>query len=184
MSVDSSTRGQLLIAEPALLDPNFTRTVVLVVEHGEEGALGLVLNRPTDTPVVQAAPELGDLGEPGAVIHAGGPVEPLGLIVLAELEDTGATAILVHGNVGVLVAGAETESLPAAVRGARVFAGHAGWGPGQLDAELEASGWIVEASACDDIFSAAPEELWGAVLTRKGGRYALLARVPADPSLN
>jgi putative transcriptional regulator len=177
-------RGKLLLATPPLTDPNFLRTVILVVEHTDEGALGLVLNRPTEALVAEAAPELTELGEPDAVVFEGGPVQPNGLIVLAEFGDPEAAAILVHADIGVLAAGTELERTVADVGRTRVFAGHAGWGPGQLDAELEAEGWLVADPERSEILSDEPEELWSAVLTRMGGQFALVARMPLDPSLN
>lgn len=179
-----SLRGQLLIAEPTLMDPNFRRTVILVAEHSEEGALGLVLNRPTEVRLADAAPDLAPLAEHDAVLHIGGPVAPEGAILLAEFDDPAVVAVPIVGMVGLVAAGTDLERLPAAVRRARAFVGHSGWGPGQLDAEVEAEGWIVEAPAPDELFCDRPEGLWSTVLTRKGGRYALGARMPLDPSMN
>src|SRR5438270_1735826 len=97
-----SVRGQLLIAGPGLVDPNFWRTVVLVVEHTEEGALGLVLNRPSETLVGEAVPEIEELIDPGEQLFIGGPVQPSAVIVLAEFEDPTDAALLAFGDVGVL----------------------------------------------------------------------------------
>src|SRR5581483_7051040 len=144
--------GQLLIAGPRLLDPNFWRTVVLIVQHDDEGAFGLVLNRPSDTTVGDAVPLLG--------------------------------ALLAFDDIGVLGSGSDPAELTIGVRAARAFAGHAGWGPGQLDEELDRDDWILEAPLREDAFSAAPRDLWASVLTRKGGSYALVARLPPDPSVN
>src|SRR5690348_12749221 len=177
-----STRGQLLIAGPTLLDPNFFRTVVLVVEHSEEGALGLVLNRPSETTVAEAVPQLDDLVEPTDELFVGGPVQPSSVIVLAQFEDPGDAALISFDDVGVLRA---TEDEPVAgVRNGRAFVGHAGWGPGQLDGELERGDWILEPARLEDAFTGNPQGLWAGVLTRKGGSYALVARMPADPSMN
>ncbi|MHB8690455.1 MAG: YqgE/AlgH family protein [Solirubrobacteraceae bacterium] len=179
-----SARGQLLIAGPTLLDPNFWRTVVLIVEHNEEGALGLVLNRPSETTVAEAVPQLGDLLDGDQEVFVGGPVQPSGVIVLAQFENTEDAALLAFDDVGVLGVGADLESLDVPVSSGRAFVGHAGWGPGQLDAELERGDWILEPAAKSDAFSKQPLELWSEVLTRKGGSYALVARMPTDPSLN
>src|ERR1700758_2931336 len=97
-----STRGQLLIAGPSLLDPNFWRTVVLIVEHTDEGAFGLVLNRPSETQATEAAPVLAELVEEGSALFIGGPVQPSSLIVLAQFEDAGDAALLAFDDVGVL----------------------------------------------------------------------------------
>jgi putative transcriptional regulator len=176
--------GQLLIAGPALLDPNFWRTVVLVIEHSEEGALGLVLNRPSETSVAEAVTELDEVLDPEDLLFIGGPVQPSSVIVLAQFEDPDEAALLAFDDVGVIGAGSSAEALSVGVRQARAFVGHAGWGPGQLDAELERDDWILEPARLEDPFSPDPRELWQAVLTRKGGSYALVARMPADPSSN
>ncbi|MGI8430342.1 MAG: YqgE/AlgH family protein [Solirubrobacteraceae bacterium] len=182
-----SVRGQLLIAGPALSDPNFWRTVVLVVEHTAEGAFGFVLNRPSETHVGEALPQLEtmiDLVDLEDRLFVGGPVQPSAVIVLAEFEDPGDAALLAFDEIGVLGADSSTGESAAGLRRGRAFAGHAGWGPGQLDEELERGDWIPEPASGADAFCAQPSDLWSAVLTRKGGRYALLARMPPDPSLN
>src|SRR5690242_5352079 len=137
-----SVRGQLLVAGPTLLDPNFWRTVVLVVEHNEEGALGLVLNRPSETNVGDAVPELSPLVEPEEQLYIGGPVQPSAVIVLAEFEDPADAALLAFEDVGVLGRGPAADEPSAGLRAGRAFLGHAGWGPGQLDGELERGDWI------------------------------------------
>lgn len=177
-----SARGQLLIAGPTLLDPNFWRTVVLVLEHTEEGALGLVLNRPSETVVGDAVPDLQELVDGDELLFIGGPVQPAAVIVLARFEDVADSPLIAFDDVGVL----GTTEAPG--RGelieARAFVGHAGWGAGQLDAELERGDWIREPARRDDAFTTSPRELWASVLTRKGGSYALVARMPPDPSWN
>jgi putative transcriptional regulator len=179
-----SVRGQLLVAGPALLDPNFWRTVVLVVEHNEEGALGLVLNRPSETSVADAVPELAAVVEANEQLYIGGPVQPSAVIVLAQFADPADAVLLAFDDVGVLGTGPSPEELTAGIRTSRAFLGHAGWGPGQLDGELERGDWILEPARFGDAFSAEARGLWSEVLTRKGGSYALVARMPADPSMN
>jgi putative transcriptional regulator len=179
-----SLRGQLLIASPTLTDPNFDRTVVLIAEHGEEGAMGVVLNRVSELDVEEAAPALAGLVEPGAAVHAGGPVQPTAVVIVAEFEEPERAAAIVLDRIGFVAADSDFDSLPAEVRRVRVFAGLAGWGPGQLEAELERDDWIVEPAAPEDVFAADPDSLWSTVLERKGGQYALVARMPPDPSLN
>jgi putative transcriptional regulator len=179
-----SVRGQLLIAGPSLLDPNFWRTVVLVVEHTDEGALGLVLNRPSETTVAEAVPQLEELIDPGDQLFIGGPVQPSAVIVLAEFEDPTDAALIAFDEVGVLGTGSSVEELVGGVRASRAFVGHAGWGPGQLDGELDRGDWILESARREDAFATAPRELWFEVLTRKGGSYALVARMPPNPSVN
>jgi putative transcriptional regulator len=179
-----SLRGQLLIAGPTLLDPNFERSVVLLTEHNEEGAMGLILNRPTEAEVAEVAPDLAELVEDGAVVHAGGPVQPESVIVLGEFEDPEAAGLIVEGDLGLLAAGIDLDDVPALTRRARIFVGYAGWGAGQLEDELERDDWITGPIARDDVFAHDSGTLWNTVLARMGGRYALLSRMPADPSLN
>jgi putative transcriptional regulator len=179
-----SMRGHLLIAGPSLLDPNFWRTVVLVIEHSADGALGLVLNRPSETTVGESVPQLDDLVDLEDQLFIGGPVQPSSVIVLAEFDDPTEAALLAFGDIGVLGTGAAPGELAAGVKCGRAFVGHAGWGPGQLDAELERSDWILEPATRGDAFTDEPRELWSEVLTRKGGSYALVARMPPDPSVN
>jgi putative transcriptional regulator len=178
-----SLRGHLLIAGPALLDPNFWRTVVLVGEHSEEGALGVVLNRSSETPVEEALPELMPLAEDLGTVHVGGPVQPSAVVVLADFVDPDAAETLVLDSVGFLPSEVEPGEL-GELRRARVYAGYAGWGPGQLDGELEEGSWIVEPARPEDVFTDDPEGLWSDVLRRKGGPFAVLAAMPPDPGLN
>jgi putative transcriptional regulator len=179
-----SAKGQLLIAGPSLLDPNFWRTVVLIVEHTDEGALGLVLNRPSETTVGEAVPQLEDLLALDDPLFIGGPVQPSAMMVLAQFEDPGDAALLAFGDVGVLGSSGDDEDPSAGVRTGRAFVGHAGWGPGQLETEMERGDWIIEPARREDAFTSEPLGLWSTVLTRKGGSYALIARMPADPSWN
>ena len=157
---------------------------MLVCEHSEDGALGLVLNRPGDLVVGEAAPELGELLGDDAVIDSGGPVQTDALLVLAEFEDPDRAGIHVVENVGLVGDGSEIEDLVEETVRARVFAGYAGWGPGQLDAELEREDWFVAPAGVDDIFNPDADELWARVLARKGAHFALVARMPIDPSVN
>ena len=178
-----SLKGQLLVAGPTLVDPNFRRTVVLVGEHSDEGALGVVLNRPSETTVEEAVPELGALVEGPVLVHFGGPVQPSAIVVLADFADPERAGAIVLGSVGFLPAEVDPDEL-GELRRARVFAGYAGWGPGQLDAELEEGSWIVEPALVNDVFTSDPEALWADVLRRKGGPFGVLAHMPYDPSLN
>jgi putative transcriptional regulator len=184
MASVESMRGKLLIAGPDLVDPNFHRTVVLIADHGEAGAMGVVLNRPSETTVAEAIPDLADMVEPGEYIHVGGPVQPSGVVVLAEFEDPEDGVATVLGDIGFVSAETEMSSLPDMTRRVRVFAGISGWGAGQLESELDRDDWIIEPAERADVFSEDPESLWSVVLQRKGGRYALVARMPDDPSMN
>ncbi|HUB72996.1 MAG TPA: YqgE/AlgH family protein [Solirubrobacteraceae bacterium] len=179
-----SLAGQLLLASPSLLDPNFARTVVLVGLHSEEGAMGVVLNRPSTVTVGEAVPQLGDVLEPQEAVYVGGPVQPSSVVLLAEFLDPSLSSTLVLGRIGFPAPDAGLERLAEATARRRVYAGHAGWGRGQLDAELADGDWIADTAQPQDVFTDAPRELWREVLTRKGGSYALLARMPPDPSVN
>ncbi len=179
-----SLRGQLLIAGATLPDPNFARTVVLICQHSEEGALGLVLNRPGELVIGDVAPELAGITGEDAIIDSGGPVQPDALLVLGEFEDASYAGMAVIGTVGLMGDGREIDDLVGVTRRARAFAGYAGWGPGQLDAEVARDDWFVAPAGIDDIFDPDPDELWRRVLERKGGHFALVARMPIDPSVN
>src|SRR5688572_13493239 len=130
-----SLRGQLLIASPQLGDPNFARTVVLITEHNDEGAMGIVLNRPSTATVAEAAPELEHLVEPDEDVYVGGPVQPSSVIVLAEYQH-GDGGVPVFDSVGFVAAGSDPDELATTVRRARLFAGFAGWSPEQLEGEI------------------------------------------------
>jgi putative transcriptional regulator len=179
-----SLKGKLLLASPTLFDPNFRRTVVLITEHNEEGAAGLVLNRRSETPVIEAVPDLVPLVSDDERVYVGGPVQQSAVLVLAEFDDPGDAAMLVVDDVGFVPGEGDFGLLAAATRRVRVFAGYAGWGAGQLEAELEESSWFVEAPDGLDLFPEEDTDLWGAVLRRKGGVYRVVALMPEDPSLN
>ena len=172
-----SLQGQLLIASPALLDPNFRRSVVLVTEHTEEGAAGLVLNRPSPAPVAQIVPELEPLVDDGEQVWVGGPVQPNAVLVLGEFLDPDDAAVPLFGLLGFPSLEEPDEVVPVTTR-RRVFAGYAGWGAGQLEDELSREDWILEPALSDDAFTEAPDELWSVVLRRKGGVYEFVARRP------
>jgi putative transcriptional regulator len=165
-----SLQGQLLIASPGLLDPNFRRTVVLVTEHNDEGAAGLVLNRPSPAPVAEE-------------VWVGGPVQANAVLVLGEFLDPDDAAVPLFGSLGFPSLDEPASVLVATTR-RRVFAGYAGWGAGQLEDELGREDWILEPARPDDAFTESPDELWSDVLRRKGGVYELVARMPEDPSVN
>ena len=178
-----SLQGRLLIAGANLLDPNFRRTVVLVGEHNDEGALGVVLNRPSDLTVMEVVPLLAPFAGPDERLFIGGPVQPTSAVLLAEFDDSEHAGLMVFGQVGFLM-GDVDEDAATWVRRARVFAGYAGWGPGQLEAEVAMESWILEPARPEDVFAPQPEKLWTDVLRRKGSRFALLSTMPEDPSLN
>jgi len=178
-----SLRGRLLISNGSLFDPNFRHTVVLVGEHNAEGALGVVLNRPTDLTVHEAIPVLGDLVGATELLFQGGPVQPTSPVLLAEFAHPELADLLVFGSVGFLVGDISADVRPSVLR-ARVYAGYAGWGPGQLEAEIARNDWILEPAVEDDVFCDVPETLWSRVLERKGPDYVMLSKVPFDPTMN
>jgi putative transcriptional regulator len=175
--------GQLLIASPALSDPNFRRTVVLITEHSNDGAAGLVLNSPSPESVSELVPELEPLVEDEEQVWFGGPVQPNAVLVLGEFMDPDDAAVPLFGSLGFPALDDPEEVVPATTR-RRVFAGYAGWEAGQLENELGREDWIIEEAQPDDAFTESPENLWSDVLRRKGGIYELVARIPDDPSVN
>ena len=181
--MEESLRGKLLVASPALTDPNFARSVVLMTEHSDDGAMGIVLNRPADAAARELMPVLEDIAhdEP---LFIGGPVQPQAVVLLAEFADPSAAAWIVVADVGLASADTDLAELGDAVRRGRFYAGYSGWGPGQLELEIEIDSWIVEPPLPSELFPDDPESLWSDVLARKGGSYALISRMPEDPSMN
>lgn len=178
-----SLRGQLLISSSGLFDPNFRHTVVLIGQHTAEGALGVVLNRPTDTPVSEVIPALSELVRPDELLFHGGPVELGSPVLVAEMTDPAVADIPVFGPVGFLTGEVSEEQRAGIVR-ARVFVGYSGWDSGQLEAEMAHDSWVLDPARIEDVFSGDPEQLWHEVLRRKGGDYRMMARVPFDPTMN
>jgi putative transcriptional regulator len=175
--VPESLRGNLLIAAPSLFD-YFRRSVVLVLEHSEEGAMGVVLNRTSETAVADAVPVLAGLAGQDELVHVGGPVSPESVVALGDFDDPSEAAAAVVGSLGLL----DPDRSHSAIRRLRVYAGYAGWGPGQLEGEIDEKAWVVEPALADDPFGEG--DVWSDALRRKGGGYALLATMPAEPSLN
>ena len=180
--VDSHT-GHLLISNANLFDPNFRRTVVLIGHHDDGGAVGVVLNQPLGVTVREAVPPLGDLVEPEEQLFDGGPVEPASVVVLAEFLDPSRAEVLAMGSIGFLPPEAG-DDIGDAIRRARVFAGYAGWGPGQLEGELEEDSWVTAPALPSDVFHDEPIRLWDDVLRRLGRGYDMLRLMPRDPSMN
>jgi putative transcriptional regulator len=182
----STVAGRLLVATPLLGDPNFDRTVVLMLEHADQGALGVVLNRPSALPVGEILPAWHPVvGQPDVVFH-GGPVgtdAALGLVQLAS-PSVPLGVRLVRDGLGLTDLDAPVEVVAPGVRTMRVFAGYAGWGEGQLDAEIDEGAWFVVDARPDDAFNGEPEGMWRDVLRRQGPPLALVASFPRDPALN
>jgi putative transcriptional regulator len=180
-----SLRGRLLVATPPLVDPNFDRSVVLLLEHGEDGALGIILNRPTDASLISVLPDWHEYASAPSVVFSGGPVAPEAVIALARGGyDAAIGWVPVLGEVGTVDVGRDPADLEFALESMRVFVGYAGWAPGQLEVELEQDAWFVVTTRAEDPFSSDPESLWHDVLRRQRGRVAMFANFPADPEVN
>jgi putative transcriptional regulator len=180
--LDDTLQGQLLVSAPSLHDLNFRKTVVLIAHHDEDGAMGLVLNRPSDVSAVEAVPALDGLPGAAGLIFVGGPVQPEAFMVVAEFDDVDKAAAPIFDRVGFMPADAEPDEL--AISRMRLFAGYAGWSAGQLEEELEEPSWIVVEAEPDDAFNDDPDDLWRTVLHRKGGPFELMVDMPFDPGLN
>jgi putative transcriptional regulator len=189
---DESLSGRLLAATPLLGDPNFRRTVVLIVEDDkDEGTLGVVLNRPTEVPLDQVLESWTSLVSGPPVVFRGGPISPNSALALAMPQGTAEPlgwrslpGEALKSRLGLVDLGAPPELLADGISSMRVFAGYAGWGAGQLRDEIEEGAWYVLPGNPDDAFAAEPERLWEQVLRRQGGELALVATYPDDPIWN
>jgi putative transcriptional regulator len=179
----TNLQGQLLISAGGLFDPDFRQTVVLVGAHDARGAVGVILNRPLDVTVDDGVPTLAALIPSGDAVYEGGPVEPDQAVLLVEAVADGLLDVPVFGSVGFVTGDIPLE-VGTAVRRARVFLGHSGWGPDQLEAELAAGAWFVEPALVEDVFTAEPRTLWRRLLERKGPPFDAAARIPFDPRVN
>jgi putative transcriptional regulator len=178
-----SLRGHLLIAGSSLIDPNFRRSVVLIGHHDDEGAVGVVLNRESGLEVADVVPPLAGLVEPGERLFFGGPVSSQSAVVLADFQHPENAEVVAFDSVGFLPEETDADAI-GGLRKARVFAGYAGWGAGQLEAELEEGSWLTEPAMPADVFTGDPEGLWSAVVRRKGPAFRLMSTMPFDPDLN
>ena len=183
-----SHAGRLLVATPSSGDPNFDRTVILLLDHDEDGALGIVLNRPSDLEAAEVLPGWSDLTARPGVVFSGGPVEQEGIIGLGRrVRDDAAVAApfqVTVGPIGVIDLSAEPVDAIGAVEGIRLFAGYAGWGAGQLESELVTQGWWLADAEPGDALTDEPEDLWSRVLRRQPEPLRRWAWYPVDPSLN
>lgn len=182
MHMAPSLSGRLLIARPDFHDETFWATLTLILEHSDEGALGIVLNRPSRLTVADAFPDWTELSAEPDVVFAGGPVDRDALIALgrSEIDD------------GKLVLGAHSVDLDAqpalvaaeGITEVRVFAGYAGWAAGQLEGEIANHSWWVVDANLGDLFTHDPTKLWAEVLRRQGGELEWYAHFPLDPTVN
>lgn len=179
-------RGDLLISEPFLPDPNFQRTVVLICEHGEEGSLGFVLNKPS---ILKGSDVLEEAASFDAILHLGGPVQQDTLHFIHREEgrlegglDMG-NNVFWGGNFEQLLLLMEAGAV--AMDNLKFFLGYSGWEKGQLEEELEQNSWIVyKAATAEDVFDTQPDVLWRECLKRMGGKYKIISNYPTDPRLN
>lgn len=200
--------GKLLVATPLLTDPNFDRTVVFMCAHEDEGAFGVVINRPTQSDVIEHVPEWHRLAASPAVIYAGGPVELEGALALGRMAAGRAPLAVGEADIESRIEASEgpaglegwtavtsqvgfidlsrspDEFAEAGLEQMRIFSGHAGWGADQLAAEIEEEAWFVVDSEPGDPFTREPERLWNEVLRRQPGRLQMFADYPRDVSVN
>ena len=179
--------GMLLVATPALLDPNFADTVVLLLDVDEQGALGVVLNRPSAVQVDEVLDGWGDVVTEPEVLFQGGPVGPQGALAVAALtrpDDVPVGFRVVDGVLGLVDLDTPVELLRGGLRRLRIFAGYAGWGADQLRAEIEEGSWYVVPAEPGDVFRPDSADLWRDVLRRQPGELAWNSTRPFDPDLN
>lgn len=176
--------GRLLVATPLLGDPHFARTVVYLLEHDGGGTVGVVVNRPSHTPVGHVLPDWQDAMSGPAVVFGGGPVQPDGALCLGQLATDGPGVRRVVDGIATIDLDGDVTLIGGLASRLRVFAGHAGWAPRQLEAEVEEGAWWVVAGAADDLFSDDPRRTWARVLRRQPPPLNLVSTYPPDPLLN
>jgi putative transcriptional regulator len=180
-------KGIFLIAAPALRDPNFRQTVVLLCEHGPEGALGVVVNRPTGMLVSEALPQVPVIEGQGHVLFSGGPVQPNHVLLLYRMaqEPTNThhvfDGVYLGGDMGALE---QVLTMPSDTDAFRAYVGYSGWGPGQLENEMKTGSWITLPADPTVVFEKEPTRVWPEILQSLGDPYAVYAEMPVDPSLN
>jgi putative transcriptional regulator len=184
---DNTLTARLLVATPLLVEPTFSRTVILLLQQATDGgAFGLVLNRPDTAPVGAVLPAVSDLAAEPAVLFNGGPVSPTTAIALGlavpGAEPEGWTPVV--PPIVTVDLDHDPALLASSLRSLRVFAGYAGWAPGQLENEIAEGAWYVVDALPGDPFLDAPEDLWRLVLRRQGWPLAAAAVSPLDPTMN
>lgn len=189
--VSDASPGMLLVASPALVDPNFADTVVLLLDVTREGALGVVLNRPSGLAVSEVLEPWGDVVAEPEVLFRGGPVETDGALAVVHRVDDDPDPVGLRDVESSFISGlalldldTPVEIVLPQVSDLRIFAGYAGWGAGQLEAEIEEGSWYVVPGQVDDVFRADSATLWRDVLRRQPGDLAWHATRPLDPSMN
>ena len=178
-----SLKGQLLIAGAGIFGATFRQTVVLVAEHDDSSALGFVVNRPSELIAAEAAGELARVPLADPRIYHGGPMQAGAVAILGEFEHGDFARNLIFDSVGLLGVG-PGGIVVESVKRAKVLAGYAGWGPGQLESELDEGAWVIEDARAEDVFTRDPDHLWRDVLRRKGGEFVMLSTMSSDPTAN
>lgn len=179
--------GMLLVATPALVDPHFADTVVLMLDVDDNGALGVVLNRPSGLAVGAVLDAWRDVVTEPDVLFRGGPVSTEGALAVALLRPAVAAPVgfrEVVGALGLIDLDTPVELLGDSLDSLRIFAGYAGWGAEQLVEEIEEGSWYVVPAHADDVFREDPSDLWRDVLRRQPGDLAWHSTRPTDPGLN
>lgn len=180
-------KGVFLIASPALRDPNFRQTVVLLCEHGPDGALGVVLNRPTAIHISEVLPQVPVLEGQRHVLFSGGPVQPSHVLLLYRLTPEPPDTHHVFDGVymgGDVQALEQVLTMPAGYGAFRAYVGYSGWGAGQLENEMKTGAWITLPADPHVVFEKDPSRIWPDILRSLGGAYELYAEMPIDPHLN
>lgn len=178
--------GRLLVSHPELTDPPFERAVILILDHHDEGAMGVMLNRPVDVAVDEILPGWGSVASAPAQVFHGGPVEPDSALAVAGVAGSEPVDRVerVLGGFGVIDLDADPEDVRQTITGMRIFVGYAGWGAGQLEQEIRQKSWFLLNSEARDPFTTEPEGMWSQVLRRQGGDLSLVASFPSDPRMN
>ncbi len=178
--------GQLLLATPKLIDPNFARTVILLLDHDGDGALGVVINRPSELPLRAVLPSWSDVVTAPSLLFSGGPVAPDSALAVAVSIGDGPELGYkrLSNDYGLVDLDAEPGTILPDLMGLRVFSGYAGWGDGQLEEEILEGSWYVVNAMPGDLLHPEPEGLWRSVLRRQPGELAYVATFPDDPNMN
>ena len=188
MSIETGRlSGRLLVASPMLTDDNFRRTVILMLDHGDDGALGLVVNRPMEVDVSTVLPAWQPYTTAPGRLFQGGPVQldsALGLVAMPGTTSEPVGVRLLIGSIGLVDLDAPPEVIVSGLAGLRIFAGYAGWSPGQLEGEIAEGAWYVVDAEPRDAFTDSPEGLWREVLRRQRGKLAMVSTYPDDPTQN
>ena len=181
------SKGVFLVATPSLRDPNFRQTVILLCEHGPEGALGVVVNRPTAMLISEALPQVPILEGQRHVLFAGGPVQTNQVVILYQLSQKPTDTHHVFDGVylgGNMEALERVLQVPTESDFFRAYAGYSGWGAGQLENEMKTGSWITLPADPMVVFQKEPSRIWSDIMLSLGKQYQIYAQMPADPHLN